>query len=454
MRTLRSFSQSALVASLLTSADTHASRAQSSAGSSITFESLKTKPVSAPAAAPASSKERDEIARLRRVITAQAESLAMRRPTVLTKTDTVRVDRIKIDTVRVDRVRVDTIKVPAATPAPIAAPASIATPPAVTTPATVAPQFGAPTFAGLLQIWAVAGDAGYRNTYRVRRAELKTVIDLGDRAKGTVMLDLAKALSVTTAGSATTVSQSSRVLQDAFVSMPVSRVQLDVGQMKLPLGKEGMASSANLETVERALMFSDRARGGSFGDVRDLGAQVRGTFAKSEFQVGLFNGSGESQNDVDKNVGKAIVARGAVRPIPGADLQLGVSGATAGPASADKATRDRVGGDIEYRHGPLMLRSEIMHGQDGAIARLGYYALGTFAVRPTVKAVARFDAWDPDTHKEATSADVTERDFLVGASWFPPQTRLKLQFAGVRRTYADRITPAVTQALLNVQASW
>src|SRR4029079_12445169 len=101
-----------------------APRAQSSAGSSIPFESLKTKPVSAPAAAPASSKERDEIARLRRVITAQAESLAMRRPTVLQKTDTVRVDRIKIDTVRVDRVRVDTIKVPAATPAPIAAPAS------------------------------------------------------------------------------------------------------------------------------------------------------------------------------------------------------------------------------------------------------------------------------------------------------------------------------------------
>jgi hypothetical protein len=261
-------------------------------------------------------------------------------------------------------------------------------------------------------------------------------------------------LSVTTAGSTTTVSQSSRVLQDAFVSMPVSRLQLDVGQMKLPLGKEGMASSANLETVERALMFSDRARGGSFGDVRDLGAQVRGTFAKSEFQVGLFNGSGESQNDVDKNVGKAFVAREAMRPIPGVDLQLGVSGATAGPASADKATRDRVGGDIEYRHGPLMLRSEIMHGQDGAIARLGYYMLGTFAFRPTVKAVARFDAWDPDTHKEATSADVTERDYLLGASWFPPQTRLKLQFAGVRRTYADRITPAVTQALLNVQASW
>jgi hypothetical protein len=71
-----------------------------------------------------------------------------------------------------------------------------------------------------------------------------------------------------------------------------------------------------------------------------------------------------------------------------------------------------------------------------------------------VKLVTRYDTWDPDTHKETTTADVTERDYLIGASWFPPQTRLKLQFAGVRRTYAERITPAVTQALLNVQASW
>ena len=82
------------------------------------------------------------------------------------------------------------------------------------------------------------------------------------------------------------------------------------------------------------------------------------------------------------------------------------------------------------------------------------YGLGTLAVRPTVKIVTRYDAWDPDTHKETTPADVTERDYLLGGTWLPQQTRLKLQLAAVRRTYADRITPAVTQALLNVQASW
>jgi phosphate-selective porin len=449
MRNLRSFNGLLVVMAVVCTAAPRPSQGQSSAGSSITFESLKAKQKPEAAPSQSSGKERDEVAKLRRIVAAQADSLAARRAAIRTKTDTVRVERLRIDTVRVERLRIDTVRAAA----PVSPPVTV--PPAVTgAPSVAAVSYVAPTFAGLLQMWAVAGDAGYRNTYRVRRAELKTVVDLGDHAKGTVMLDLAKALSLTTTATTAAVSQSSRVLQDAFISTPVSRVQVDVGQMKLPLGKEGMASSASLETVERALMFSDRARGGSFGDVRDLGAQVRGAFAMSEFQAGVFNGSGESQNDVDKNVGKSFVGRAALRPIASANLQLGMSGATAGRASADKATRDRIGGEVEYRGGPLMLRSEVIRGQDGAIARLGYYALATLAVRPTVKLVTRYDTWDPDTHKETTTADVTERDYLIGASWFPPQTRLKLQFAGVRRTYAERITPAVTQALLNVQASW
>ena len=68
--------------------------------------------------------------------------------------------------------------------------------------------------------------------------------------------------------------------------------------------------------VERALFMSDKARGGGYGDVRDLGVMVRGKVAggQVEYFGGVFNGLGESQNDLDKNDQKAVAARVDLRP--------------------------------------------------------------------------------------------------------------------------------------------
>src|SRR6185436_17843336 len=92
------------------------------------------------------------------------------------------------------------------------------------------------------------------------------------------------------------------------ISVPLPRVQIDAGQQRVPLGLEGTTSAANLETVERALMESSKGRGASFGDVRDLGVQARGAFHALDYRAGVFNGSGETMNDADKNVDKAAAA--------------------------------------------------------------------------------------------------------------------------------------------------
>lgn len=359
----------------------------------------------------------------------------------------------RVDTVRVsDTVRVvDTVRVSVARLAQAAVTAPPAKP-AAAAPATA--SFAAPSVAGLLQFQATGGDSLLRSTYRVRRAEVKLVNDLGHKAQVILMVDVAKALSLTTTGPTTAVTQSSRVLQDAFVSVPLWQTQVEAGQQRLPLSYEGSVSSSTLETVDRALMASDRARGASFGDVRDLGISARGKWRVLEYRAGVFNGSGETMNDADKNAGKAVALQLGVRPsfLPG--VRLGVSGVTAGAAAGDKPTRDRIGADVSFARSRVLLQAEAMHGQDGAIQRLGGYALAGVNVTRSVKVVGRFDAWDPDLSLETTAANVAERDWLGGITWLPSGTRLKVQLAVVRKTYTRDLIPAARQVLTQIQASW
>jgi hypothetical protein len=326
--------------------------------------------------------------------------------------------------------------------------------PATAKPAGTQPAFAAPVVSGLLHLLLSGGDSALRSTYRIRRAEVKLVSDLGRRVQATIMIDVSKALALGTSATQTTVTQSSRALQDAFLSVPAGTIQIDAGQLRLPLGYEGSHSSSTLETVDRALMESDRARGASFGDVRDVGVAGKGKWRWIEYRAGLFNGSGESMNETDRNAGKAVVGQLALRPAGIRGLRVGTSGATSGAAAGDKPARDRLGVDLVWVRGSAHVQAEAMRGQDGAIRRGGLYALSGISVRPNIKLVARFDAWDPNTQSESNVADVTERDYLAGVTWLPTATRLKVQGAVVRKTYSSSITPSATLALIQFQASW
>jgi hypothetical protein len=212
-------------------------------------------------------------------------------------------------------------------------------------------------------------------------------------------------------------------------------------------------------------MASDRARGGAFGDIRDIGVMARGTFDNGlEYRVGVFNSLGSSPNETDKDERKALAARlGYSTPIPG--LQIGAFGAwdraptdTATavpgvPSSADR-TRRRTGLDVRYTRGPLRLQGELAAGRDGALARRGYYANASWRVLPSLELTARLDVFDPDTRFDTTRADVVERDYIAAASHFIAGNNVKLQAEYLRKTYARNIIAGANVVLTNLQVAW
>lgn len=341
-----------------------------------------------------------------------------------------------------------------ASPAPAAEPA-----PATETPA--APKF---TFGGLLQVWYASGDAQI-DSFRIRRSELKVVVEVTPKAKATVMIDPAKALTVNNTFTTldgqrvvldSSVNQASRVLQDAFLSLTyIDGVQIDVGQLKVPLSYEGLMSSARLDTVERALFATDRLRGGNLADVRDIGIVARGRLgAHVDWNVGLFNGSGEGQNDVDKNEAKSVAARLVAR-VPGvAGLQFGASvadGKTAGPG---EPRRDRLGADVHWAHGPFTARAELMTGKDGPLERRGGYAHLGYRINPRFEVVARADSFDPDTARDSTVDSVRERDWIAGVNVLLADHRVKAQAEYLRKEFAGDRVASRNVVLVNLQTSW
>ena len=106
-----------------------------------------------------------------------------------------------------------------------------------------------PSSTALLQAWYQAGDNDYNDTFRIRRAELKFTGDITPQVNWSVMIDPARALSVnntvvTVDGvpvvSNASINQSSRILQDAFITLKLSpAANLNVGQFKVPSAWKG-----------------------------------------------------------------------------------------------------------------------------------------------------------------------------------------------------------------------
>ena len=320
-------------------------------------------------------------------------------------------------------------------------------------------------FDGLLQAWFTGGNGGLRDTFRVRRAELKFTGEVTPEIRWTVMIDPSKALSLNntfttvdgvTVLKDTSVNQASRILQDAYITLTyLKRMNINIGQFKVPLSLEGLQSSVGLDTVERALFVSDRARGGAFGDIRDLGVMAYGALTpRVDYQIGFFNGSGENQNDVDKNDQKAVAGRLVVRPSFFKGLQIGGSGAWGNGGRADRPRRDRVGGEFLFVRKGVTLKSEIMTGVDGDLHRRGYYGHFGYRLKPNFEGIFRFDSWDPDLRREVNASNVTERDYVAGFNYYMKENQVKLQFNYLHKTFAHGLVASRNVWIFNLQTSW
>jgi hypothetical protein len=359
--------------------------------------------------------------------------------------------------------RIDALEA-ARTTATSAAPAK-ATPPPALPPLTVETGGIKLKLSGLFQGWYTATSGTGIDSFRLRRTELKFSGDMSSRVKWALMVDAAKALAlsnstITVAGqpvlTGSSVAQSGRVLQDAFASVVVAPALIvDMGQQKLPLSMEGVQSSGKLDTVERALFMSDKARGGGYGDVRDLGLMVRGKLAAGQLEYfgGVFNGLGESQNDQDKNDQKDLAVRVIARPTLLKGLQFGGSFARDGFTTLSPTGRERHGLELAYARGKIGVKSELMLGRDAAVTRQGGYVHVTHRLHRSVQAIFRFDSWDPDTRAGATAETVTERDWLGGVTYTIAHSGAWLQFNYARKTFSA-VVPTRNVFVANIQSTW
>jgi uncharacterized coiled-coil protein SlyX len=354
---------------------------------------------------------------------------------------------------------------PASPPATVTNIKAIEEKPATTPKPSAGQENEKSKFNGLIQGWYASGNAGYSDTFLLRRTELRFSGQINPHIKWMLMIDPAKSLSInktyTTINgerivSDASINQASRILQDAYITVDYNKnLQVNIGQYKVPLSLEGLQANAKLDTVERALFASDRARGGSYGAVWDTGVMARGTLSTNlDYQVGIFNGSGEHHNDADKNDQKALIGRLVLRPSFLKGLQIGSSGAWGGKSKPDRLRRDRLGAEMVFAHSNFTFKSELMTGRDSDTHRLGYYAHIGYRVQPKLEAIFRYDTWDPDTRLETSSLNVTERDYLAGFNYFITENNVKFQFNYVRKTFAQNIASSRNLLLANLQTSW
>jgi phosphate-selective porin len=302
------------------------------------------------------------------------------------------------------------------------------------------------SFNGLLQAWYLNAGNGLDDTFRIRRAELKFSGEVFPDVAWVVMVDPAKMRSSHEAG---------RILQDAFITLDFhQRLKVSVGQLKVPLSLEALESSAELDT-ERALFMADRARGGAYGDVRDIGVMASGPITtRLDYQLGFFDGSGDPQNGVEGPHQIAVAGRLVYRPpfLPG--LQVGTSGVSENGTTARHTRRGRMGAELRYVNGPSTLKAEYMTGNDFSVRREGYYAHFVYRLARRWEAILRYDTWDPDTHRETKPESVTERDYIAGFNYFVGGRHAKLQFNYLHETFEDDIVHTSHQGVLRLPASW
>lgn len=310
---------------------------------------------------------------------------------------------------------------------------------------------------GLLQVWYLSGHTllNAHDTYRIRRADLKLAGDISRRVRWRLSVDAAKLLNVgrnAADSSNFVVDQRGRILQEASIEVDLRSLRADIGQQIIPLSLEGTTPSSRIETIERAMFISERARAGALGDIRDIGAALRGrAWSALDYQLGVFNEAGESQNSIDQNDQKALIGRISLL-VPGTEVRVGGSGAfEGGPAPAQR--RERAGAEAQLARGWLTVRSEVMGARDGALRRLGYYVLAAARVHPAVELATRWDNWDPDLQHETGAADAFERQVVVGGSYFlDGATRLAANL--VRSSFPRAPLAPSTLLLLSIQVSW
>jgi len=275
---------------------------------------------------------------------------------------------------------------------------------------------------GLFQGWYIT-DQDANDRFRLRRTEIKLSgkVTESEPIEYTIMVDPAQ---VTESSSATARKS---ILQDAFFTVGyLPHHTLDIGQYKLGIGEEGTRGSSKIDTIERA--FISR----TFSDQRDIGIRLNGKWDYLDYNVGVFNGSG--QNQADANDQKDYAGRVVLRPLKDVELfkgfEVGMSGYHR-PAHGATLAKKRLGYEARYEYKNFSLKGEYMAGQgtaahtdaenrtlaNGWYGQVGYYFF------PKLQGVLKYEGYDPDEE----SSDNKVEETTVGLNYFIDKYYAKVQ---------------------------
>ena len=286
------------------------------------------------------------------------------------------------------------------------------------------------------------GGAG--DEFRLRRAEIALVGNITPKVDYRVMFDIAKIVGVSTSSGGTggvnvTSSPSSDPLQDLWVGYQFApRFRLEIGQQKTGLSEEGTRSSAELLTVERSMMNDLPTNVGRVGNIRDTGAMLKFANSLGHITLGVFNGNGETQNDVDRDRQKFAMFNAYFTGVR--NLTIGAWGGSNFGDTQPYVGKDRLGATVIYKVGPHFFEGEGAFTRDYAGAAKpgqgtsgrGGYLLYAYALSHKFQLVGRYDIWDPAYQAGSTLAGATpqglsiviprsnhkNREYTLGANYY------------------------------------
>lgn len=295
----------------------------------------------------------------------------------------------------------------------------------------------------LLQGWVVTGHKGdaWDSGFRVRRAEVSAKGDLvpGWLRYG-LMVDPAKVLrgedkvvevkdgqgDVIGTAKVRQAPAAYTILQDFWIGLTTRYADVSVGQFKTPISWEGYNSSSALLFTERALAPR------TLGDRRDLGIKVEKRFQYVSYFVGLFNGQGPNNPDLDN--AKDVAARVEVTPLPWL-MVGGMAYATLRDRWSEPGIRDVFEADLRIDFKPILFQAEYLRSRlwddkrAAVVTAQGFYA--AFAGYPldVLRLAVRIGLFDEDVD-DADPARTAVWEGSAGIHWLPrgDAANLKLDY--------------------------
>ncbi len=263
------------------------------------------------------------------------------------------------------------------------------------------------------------------------------------------------------------------LVEGFIVYKPFSWLNVKAGQMIVEFGPENTTQDRNLDLIERSQVVNalaarkgDAANGlvDSIGNQngRDIGIQLNGSLFRTrdryllDYYLQLLDGAGI--NTLDNNQSKDIDARLVLHPLRflslGGSYYDGFDRFTGTPTKDQLRTRWGLEADFELNG--LSVKSEFIHGQDGATdlksgakatLHQGWYGqIGYFILPRHLQGVFRYDWYDPNTAKSQVNS--TYYDFGLNY-FFNVWTKVQVYYS-LRNQEGPTITNNLFEAQLQL----